>query len=44
MLKDLLVVVSVMVTVNDLPLKLASAVMWSPGVMVRPLMRKAGCG
>ncbi len=43
-LKEWPVVVSVMVTVNDLPLKLASAVIWSPGVMVRPLMRKAGCG
>jgi len=43
-LKDWLVDVSVMVTVKDLPLKLASAVIWSPGLMVSPLMRKEGCG
>lgn len=38
------VCVSVMVTVKDLPLKLACAVMVSPGVIVIPLMRKDGCG
>ncbi len=43
-LKDWLVDVSVMVTVNDFPLKLASAVMWSPGLTVSPLMRNEGCG
>ena len=43
-LKEAPVVVSVIVTVKDLPLKLAWAVMWSPGVMVIPLIRKEGCG
>jgi len=42
-LKETPVVVSVIVTVN-LPLKLASAVMWSPGVIVNPLIRNKGCG
>jgi hypothetical protein len=42
-LKETPVVVSVIVTVN-LPLKLASAVMWSPGVIVNPLTRNKGCG
>lgn len=42
--KEWFVVVSVIVTVKDLPLKLACAVMWSPGLMVSPLMRKEGCG
>ena len=44
MLKETPVDVSVMVTVNDLPLKLASAVIWSPGLTVSPLMRNEGCG
>jgi hypothetical protein len=38
------VVVSVIVTTKDLPLKLACAVIWSPGWMVSPLIRKEGCG
>ena len=36
--------VSVMVTVNDLPLNFASADIVSPGFTVSPLMRKLGCG
>ena len=44
MLKDAPVVVSVIVTVKDLPLKLASAEMWSPGVTVSPLIMNNGCG
>ena len=43
-LKETPVVVSVIVTVKDLPLKLVWAVMRSPGVIVIPLMRKEGCG
>jgi hypothetical protein len=42
-LKETPVVVSVIVAVN-LPLKLASAVMWSPGEIVIPLIRNSGCG
>ena len=43
-LKDAPVVVSVTFTVKDLPLKLASAEMWSPGVTVSPFIMNNGCG
>ena len=43
-LKEAPVVVSVIVTTKDRPLKLACAEMWSPGLMVSPLIMKEGCG
>jgi hypothetical protein len=43
-LNDSPVVASVIVTTNALPLKFASAVMWSPGWIVIPLMMKEGWG
>ena len=43
-LKEAPVFVSVIVTVKDLPLEMTSAVMWSPGVIVSPLIRNKGCG
>ncbi len=44
MLKDCPVVVSVIETVKDRPLKCASAEMMSPGCTVMELIRKDGCG